>query len=159
MASLAPALASTSAMERPISRRAPVTRAVRPFSRKRSKASMISALQPLGAVRDVVEGERHGDAAVVAHQRDGIGYTDMIQRLERALVEAARHPAAVGQRDCHLVDDLFALVVEMRRQAAQDRFDLVGAEADLLADPLVRRGRIARAPVAGDDAHRDLTLA
>src|SRR5579883_2703053 len=163
MASLAPASASASAMARPISRRAPVTSAVRPVSRKRSKMLVVmkvaSARHSRCAVRHVVEGERHRDAAVVAHQGDDVGDADMAQRLDRALIQAARHPPPVGQRDRHLVDDLLALVVELGRQAAQDGVHLLGRQADLLADPLVRRGRIGRALVAGDDAHRDLALA
>ena len=53
-----------------------------------------SARHARRAVGNVVEGQGHRDAGVVAHQGDDIGDADVAERLDRAVVEAARHPAA-----------------------------------------------------------------
>jgi hypothetical protein len=37
-------------------------------------------------VRDVVKGQGHRDASVVAHQGDHVGDADMVERLDRTVV-------------------------------------------------------------------------
>src|SRR5713101_3878130 len=117
------------------------------------------ALHALGAGRHIVEGERHRDAGVEAYQGDDVGDADMAQRLDRAVIEPLRYPARITEANCHLVDDLLALVGERSRQARQDRLDLVVRQPGRLAGPFVRIGRVGRMPFAVDDAHGDLALA
>src|SRR6185312_4085002 len=46
--------------------------------------------------RHIVERQGHRHAAVMAHQGDHVGDADMIQRLDRTVVKAPRHPTRVG---------------------------------------------------------------
>src|ERR1700704_1041768 len=49
------------------------------------------------AGRHIVEGERHRDAGVKADQGDHVGDTDMSEGFDRAVIEALRHPARIGE--------------------------------------------------------------
>jgi hypothetical protein len=94
----------------------------------------------------------------MAHQGDDVGDADMVERFDGAIVESARHPARVGEHDCHFIDDLLALVGEGRWQAGDDGLDLVGWHPDFLATPLMRGSRVNRMKPADNDADGNLAL-
>src|SRR6266566_8299262 len=83
----------------------------------------------------------------------------MAERFDRAVVETLRDPARGAQRHRDLVDHLLAGVAERRREAADQRLDLVGRQSDFLAAPLMRVGWVGGMPFAVDDADGDLALA
>ena len=45
----------------------------------------------------VVEGERHRNAGVKAHQGDHVGDADMAKRFDRTFIDAFRNPARIGE--------------------------------------------------------------
>ena len=79
------------------------------------REGVVAARHAGGGGRHVVEGQRHRDAGVEAHQGDHIRNADVAEDVDRAVIEPLRHPARIGKARRHLVDDLLALVGERGR--------------------------------------------
>src|SRR5436305_8080096 len=83
----------------------------------------------------------------------------MAESLDGAVVKTLRHATRIAEANRDLVNRLLAFVREGRRQPRQQRLNLIGRQADLLAAPFMRRSRVRRTPFAVDDYDGDLPLA